>query len=150
MENKKQNLAIGLIMLLGVLVGLPVMGSEKEKEAVVNVVTSAYVEGFQNLGGKEMMEAGFHPTFVMVLNRGGQLSELPLARMIGIVEQRLANPDYQHVPVEAKILDVDVTGNAAMVKLELYREGKLLFTDYLGLYKFENGWKIFNKLYNQH
>ncbi|TVQ15085.1 MAG: hypothetical protein EA361_06465 [Bacteroidetes bacterium] len=124
------------------------MGSERE--AVTKTVQTAYVEGFQNLGGKEMMEAGFHPTFIMVLNRGGVLSELPLQRMIEIAEQRKNNPDYTHVEVEARILDVDVTGNAAMVKLELYREGRLLFTDYLGLYKFDDGWKIFNKLYHQH
>ena len=135
-------------LLLALMVSTPSVA--QEKEAVLEVIESAYVQGFQNLGGREMMERGFHPTFVMVLNRGGQLSDLPLARMIEIVEQRLANPDYTHIPVEAKILDVDVTGNAAMVKLELYREGRKLFTDYLGLYKFEDGWKIFNKLYHQH
>ncbi len=121
-----------------------------EKDAVREVIESAYVEGFQNLGGREMIEAGFHPTFVMVLNRGGNLVDLPLARMIEITEQRQQNPEYQHVPVTGKILDIDVTGNAAMVKLELWREGRLLFTDYMGLYKFEDGWKIFNKLYHQH
>lgn len=121
-----------------------------EKEAVRKVVESAYVHGFQNLGGQEMMEAGFHPTFVMVLNRGGNLTELPLARMIEIVKQRQSNPEYVHREITAKILNVDVTGNAAMVKLELYRDGRKLFTDYLGLYKFDDGWKIFNKLYHQH
>lgn len=125
-------------------------GFASEKEAVEDTVKTAYVEGFQNLGGREMMEKGFHPSFVMVLNRNGQLSDLPLARMIEIAEQRKNNPDYQHKKVEAKFLEVDVTGRAAMVKLELYREGKLLFTDYLGLYKFDDGWKIFNKLYHQH
>ncbi len=124
--------------------------AQQEEAAVIATVQNAYVEGFQNLGGREMMEAGFHPTFVMVLNRGGELTDLPLSRMIEIVERRQSNPDYKHVEVEARILDVDVTGNAAMVKLELYREGRLLFTDYLGLYKFDDGWKIFNKLYHQH
>lgn len=121
-----------------------------EKEAVQKVVESAYVHGFQNLGGQEMMEAGFHKTFIMVLNRGGNLTELPLARMIEIVKQRQSNPEYVHREITAKILNVDVTGNAAMVKLELYRDGQRLFTDYLGLYKFDDGWKIFNKLYHQH
>lgn len=150
MQNKQKTIKFCCMMLLTVLISVPVLGSEKEKEAVISVINSAYVEGFQNLGGRKMMEAGFHPTFVMVLNRGGQLSDLPLARMIEIVEQRLSDPNYTHVPVEAKILDVDVTGNAAMVKLELYRDGRKLFTDYLGLYKFNDGWKIFNKLYHQH
>jgi hypothetical protein len=37
-----------------------------------------------------------------------------------------------------------------MVKLELCREGKKLFTDYIGLYKFDDNWLIYNKLYHQH
>ena len=138
---------ISLVLSLGLLT---TNSMASEKEAVRKVVESAYVHGFQNLGGQEMMEAGFHPTFVMVLNRGGNLTELPLARMIEIVKQRQSNPEYVHREITAKILNVDVTGNAAMVKLELYRDGRKLFTDYLGLYKFDDGWKIFNKLYHQH
>lgn len=121
-----------------------------EIEAVRQTILSAYLDGFQNLGGREKIEKGFHPSFVMILNRGGELSELPLARMIEIVEQRRANPEYVHREVTATILDIDITGNAAMVKLELYREGQKLFTDYLGLYKFNDQWQIFNKLYHQH
>jgi len=147
--KKNQILCITATILFLVIL-LPLKALSAEKEAVIHVVESAYVNGFQNLGGREMIEAGFHPTFIMVLNRGGVLTELPLQRMIEITEQRKTNPDYEHRKVTAKILDVDITGNAAMVKLELYRDGIKLFTDYLGLYKFDDGWKIFNKLYHQH
>lgn len=147
--KKNQNLYITALVFI-IFFTLPSQVFSSEEEAVKQIVQSAYVEGFQNLGGREMMEASFHPTFVMVLNRGGMLTDLPLKRMIEIVEQRQNNPDYKHRTVTAKILDVDVTGNAAMVKLELYRDGQKLFTDYLGLYKFDEGWKIFNKLYHQH
>lgn len=147
--KKNQILCITATILFLVIL-LPLKALSAEKETVIHVVESAYVNGFQNLGGREMIEAGFHPTFIMVLNRGGVLTELPLQRMIEITEQRKTNPDYEHRKVTAKILDVDITGNAAMVKLELYRDGIKLFTDYLGLYKFDDGWKIFNKLYHQH
>jgi len=148
MKNNTMICAFISLMLSSGLLTKNIMASEKD--SVQKVVESAYVDGFQNLGGQEMMEAGFHPTFVMVLNRGGNLTELPLARMIEIVKQRQSNPEYVHREMTAKILNVDVTGNAAMVKLELYRDGRKLFTDYLGLYKFDDGWKIFNKLYHQH
>jgi hypothetical protein len=148
MKNNQKVSIFATFLLFAVY--LPLHGFSSEKEAVIKVIETAYVEGFQNLGGRDMMKAGFHPTFVMVLNRGGVLSELPLERMIEIVDQRRSNPNYEHRRVSAKILDVDVTGNAAMVKLELYRDGTKLFTDYLGLYKFADGWKIFNKLYHQH
>jgi hypothetical protein len=148
MKNNTLICAFIAVMLSSGL--LPVNSMASEKEVVQKVVESAYVHGFQNLGGQALMEAGFHPTFVMVLNRGGNLTELPLARMIEIVKQRQSNAEYVHREITAKFLNVDITGNAAMVKLELYRNGQKLFTDYLGLYKFDDGWKIFNKLYHQH
>lgn len=141
---------LSFVLLLHLFSTGTVHAQSHEIQIIESVITESYLEGFQNLGGRAMMEKGFHPTFVMVLNRSGVLSELPLARMIELTEQRKNNPDHQHREVSMKILDIDVSGNAAMVKLELYREGRLLFTDYLGLYKFEEGWKIFNKLYHQH
>jgi len=47
---------------------------------------------------------------------------------------------------DLKITDVDITGNAASVKVvEMYETSK--YTDYLSLLKFPDGWKIVNKIY---
>ncbi|HKE57563.1 MAG TPA: nuclear transport factor 2 family protein [Pyrinomonadaceae bacterium] len=47
---------------------------------------------------------------------------------------------------DLKITDVDITGNAASVKVvEVYETSK--YTDYLSLLKFPDGWKIVNKIY---
>ena len=54
------------------------------------------------------------------------------------------------VRTEGKILAVDITGTTALVKLELHREGKLIFTDYLALYKFSEGWRIVSKTFYKH
>ena len=45
---------------------------------------------------------------------------------------------------------VDVTGNAAVVRLELHRDGKHTLTDYLSLYRFADGWKIVAKTFHSH
>ena len=47
----------------------------------------------------------------------------------------------------AKYPMIDISGNAAVAKVELYRGGKQIFTDYLSLYKFDDGWKIVSKIY---
>ena len=39
---------------------------------------------------------------------------------------------------------------AAVVRLELYRDGKHTFTDYLSLYRFADGWKIVSKIFHVH
>ncbi len=45
---------------------------------------------------------------------------------------------------------VDVTGNSASVKIELSKGGKLVYTDYLSLLKFDSGWRIVAKVYHRH
>ena len=45
---------------------------------------------------------------------------------------------------------IDITGTAAIVKIELFKGGKQIYTDYLSLYKFEEGWRIVNKIYFKH
>ena len=32
----------------------------------------------------------------------------------------------------------------------IYRAGKLIFSDYMSLYRFEDGWKIAGKIYYSH
>ena len=43
-----------------------------------------------------------------------------------------------------------MTGSAASVKLELHQNDTRIFTDYLSLYKFPDGWKIVGKIYYRH
>ncbi|MCP5049062.1 MAG: nuclear transport factor 2 family protein [bacterium] len=45
---------------------------------------------------------------------------------------------------------IDVTGATAMVKLEVYRDGKRKYTDYLTLYKVKEGWRVMTKLFTFH
>ena len=45
---------------------------------------------------------------------------------------------------------VDVTGDSASVKIELSKEGKKVYTDYLSLLRFESGWRIVAKVYHRH
>lgn len=120
-----------------------------DEEAIKALIQTAYVDGLQNLGDLEKTRAGFHPDFVLLGLRDGQLTRLPIADWIASTEKRKASG--QKPPLTTcKFLQVDITGDAAMVKLELHREGQRIFTDYLSLYKFPDGWKIVGKIYFRH
>ena len=60
-------------------------------------------------------------------------------------ERKGPRPEIRH-----EFTHVDVTGDAAVVRLELYRDGKHTFTDYLSLYRFADGWKIVSKTFHLH
>jgi hypothetical protein len=126
--------------------------AQTEKELIKQVITSAYVEGIQNNGSIEDIRKGFHPGFNMLRLADNDIKPYPIEEWIAAIEKRKAEakPDTKSVKTEAKFLSVDVTGTAATVKLELYREGKKIFTDYLMLYKFTEGWRIVSKTFYRH
>lgn len=118
---------------------------------IKRVVQTAYVDGIQNAGDIEAVEQGFHPGFEMLIRQDNLLNKLAIYNWLPAIKRRKSDPETASRPeVTCRFLNVDVTGDAAVVKLELYREGKLLFTDYLCLYRFDEGWKIVSKLYHRH
>ncbi|MFO7977555.1 MAG: nuclear transport factor 2 family protein [Bacteroidales bacterium] len=135
------------LLLIGLCMPMMMMA---EEAAVRKVVQGAYIDGLQNLGDIQTIRDGFHPDFVMLMFRNGQLSKLDIQTWIQGVERRKNDPNAAKPNIKGKFIDVEVTGSVAQVKLELYRENQLLFTDYISLYKFSDGWKIVSKVYNQH
>ena len=66
-----------------------------------------------------------------------------------VIERRengiLPKSDKGIVTVEFK--SIDITGTAAVAKIEFFVDNVLTYVDYISLYKFEDGWKIVNKIY---
>ena len=137
-----------LVALLSAPVFLRAQGGQDD-EAIKALVQTAYVDGLMNLGDLEKTRAGFHPDFVLLGLQDGKLTRFPIADWIASAEKRKAQGQKPPLVI-CKFVQVDVTGNAAAVKLELHREGKHIFTDYLSLYRFPDGWKIVGKIYHQH
>jgi hypothetical protein len=72
---------------------------------------------------------------------------LPIEEWIANIEKSKDNNEPAPPKAEGKFVNIDITGTVAVVKLDLFREGKRTFTDYLVLYKFNEGWKIVSKTY---
>jgi hypothetical protein len=136
------------ILLLAAALAAPALAADGDAEAVKAVVKSAYVDGVHAKGDVALMRAGFHPAFRMLALRDGAVSPVTLDEWAGRIEKadRAApRPEIRH-----EFTNVDVTGDAAVVRLELYRGGKHAFTDYLSLYRFPDGWKIVSKTFQAH
>jgi hypothetical protein len=145
-----------LIILLSFMLIIPAWlfaSGDDDKEAIKQVITSAYVNGLQNKGPVKDIEAGFHPGFDLLGIKNNELTKWPIYSWIQYHEKKLKeNPDPPKPEeiVTAQFPLIDITGNAAIVKIELLKGGKHIFTDYLSLYKFEEGWRIVNKIYYRH
>ena len=127
---------------------------DAERAAVQRVVSDAYVDGIHNFRDPAAIRKGFHPGFEMLSLKDGQLEKLPIEQWIARIEERNAK---EPPPVDRSVRTttaafplVEVTGTAAICKVELTRDGKLAFTDYLQLYRFADGWKIVGKSFYRH
>ena len=143
--------------LLSALFFMPLFAQEQtdiseEKKAVEEVIVSAYQEGISNKGDVPAIEEGFHPCFSIIgVGQNNSVWHYPIYSWIESVEQKQKDGKY---PPEEKVTFkfplVDVTGNAAIAKVHYFKGEKHIYTDYLSLYKFNEGWRIVNKIYFQH
>jgi hypothetical protein len=124
--------------------------AQNDEEAVKAVITSAYVEGIHNRGSVDDIRKGFHPTFNMLRLTQNEIKPLAIEDWISSIEKNRKENATPGPKTEGKFVSTDITGNAAVVKLELYRESKKIFTDYIVLYKFTEGWRIVSKTFYRH
>ena len=108
----------------------------------VRAVVKTYLTGLK-FNNVEKFRAAFDPGaklfFVKRDGTLGQLTQEDWYKGFATVAGKEEEGDLQ-------IVSVDVTGNAASVKvLETYP--KSTYTDYLSLLKLSGGWKIVNKIY---
>ena len=144
-------LATGLLVAGTSLSAQSAMAVEAEEEAVKEVITTAYIEGIHNERDVEKIRSGFHEGFNMLRFRDNSISPVPIEQWISGIERSLErNPDPPEVPVRPEFAAVEVSGNAAVARIEVYRGERHLYTDFMSLYKFDDGWKIVNKIFYSH
>ena len=93
------------------------------------------------------MRKGFHPDFRMFMLREGALTTLTLDEWAARVEKGAKERTGPAPRIRAEFPLVDITDNAAVARVEIHRDGKHIFTDYLSLYRFADGWKIVGKIF---
>jgi hypothetical protein len=123
-----------------------------EQEAISDMLERCYVHGAFNELNPEAMAEGFHKDFAIFRTYGDELTRYEIEDWVKNVENKKSSADFDPANNvwEHKFEYVDVTGESAAVKVQLYHEGKHVFTDYLSLLKFPDGWKVVAKVYTKH
>ena len=124
--------------------------NDAEKKAVIQVITDAYINGVHAKPDAAAMRRGFHPDFRMLVLADGKMNAVTLDEWAGRVEKSAANPNAARPAIKAEFPVVEIAGAAASARVEVFRDSKHTFTDYLLLYKFADGWKIVSKTYHTH
>ena len=153
MKRTRLLLAVCLIGPLAFAFTIKKAKDASEKDAVKALVLKSYVHGAFNELNPEAMKKGFHEDFAIFSAKGEDIRKYPIAQWTEGVAKRKANgydANDAKNKWEHKFANVDVTGDAAQVKIELHNQGKHVYTDYLSLLKFDSGWRIVAKVYHKH
>lgn len=146
---KKTIAHILILMLLASAPSILRAGEDADEAAIKALIKVAYIDSLMNLGNLDKTRAGFHPDFVLLGVRDNQLTRLPIADWIASAEKRKSEGQIPS-PFSGAFASIDITGISAVAKIELSQNGRHIFTDYLSLYKFDEGWKIVGKIYHRH
>lgn len=143
-----------LVLLLTELSIVNLLADSKDDDIaeITDVIQKSYFNGASNDMDTKSMREGFHPDFAIFSPDGNKLKKYPIAKWIESTENYKSSPkfDKEEAKADCKIVNLDVTGVCASAKTEEWHNGKLIYTDYLSLLKFKNGWKIVSKVYHKH
>jgi ketosteroid isomerase-like protein len=116
----------------------------------IAVVQAAYVDGIHRNADADAMRSGFHEDFVMYVNGDEGVTTVTRDDWAARIEKAGADPNRKVPDITAELEIVGRSGAAAVVKVELNRDGTHIFTDFLSLYETADGWKIVAKIYQRH
>ena len=151
----KRNLILTGIVAISFLIGAVNFVSTENDAAeteIKDLIEASYIHGAFNELNPEAMANGFHKDFAIFSAKGEELSRYEIEDWVAGVKKRQGSEEFdpKNNVWEHKFAIVDATGNSAIAKVELSKDGKHVYTDYLSLLKFDTGWKIVAKVYTKH
>ncbi|UCC79123.1 MAG: nuclear transport factor 2 family protein [Candidatus Zixiibacteriota bacterium] len=119
-----------------------------DKTAVKQVIERAYIQGIHGSQDEETVKSGFHRDFAMLVLHNNVLEKVMVDEWLARVSvMKTENPDLWEAETRHAFDMVDVSGYAAVARLQVYKGAAHFSTDYMLLYKFEEGWKIVSKIF---
>lgn len=151
---KKLILPLALIILIGTISAFTTFAVKNysEEKAISEMLERSYIHGAFNELNPEAMAQGFHKDFAIFRSVGDDLSRYEIEDWVKNVENKKNSPDFDPAKNiwQHEFEYIDISGESAAVKVQLYKDGKHIFTDYLSLLKFPDGWKVVAKVYTRY
>jgi len=139
-----------LVVLL--LVSIPLISfsnDANEKERIKKVIESAYVDGIFNKSDAQAIKEGWYfdcDILIYIPQRDACIKN----PAYGFAIRAEKGGKALHPGTTFKIPYIHVSGYAAIAIVEIYQDGKQIYTDYMNFYKFSDAWKIVTKTYYEH
>ncbi len=121
---------------------------DAQEKAIREVIEKAYIEGIHRSQDEATVKTGFHGDFAMLVLQEDGIDKVDVDEWLRRLEKMKANnPDLWSAETRHEFRLIDVSGNAAVAKLDVYKGETHFSTDYMLLYRFEKGWRIVSKVF---
>lgn len=140
-----RNIVVAMTCLLLVTMAVIALGAVTRQDlegAAVRRTVEHYLHGLKYNDVESLIKAFYPEAKLFFVNKNNQLSKLTQEQWY----KGLAASTGKEEQGDLRITTVDITGNAASVKVEEFYDNSK-YTDYLSLLKFNGDWKIVNKIY---
>ena len=115
--------------------------------AIEDLIVETYVEAVYVNRDEQAVREGFHSSFVLHVYRDGEVVQESLTDWLDRLQLDGVRTDDR---IDYEIGFIDITGNSAIARLEIFRDSIHLYTDYFGFYRFDGRWLFINKTFFAH
>ncbi len=119
-------------------------------DMIKKAVLVGYIEGIHGNQDPKTVMVGFHEDFAMIIpEENGNIRKVSADAWLDFIVNtaKAQNSRLWNLKTAYHFDFVDVTDNAASVKIQVYKGEKHFSTDYLLLYRFVDGWKVVSKIF---
>ncbi|HEY0404660.1 MAG TPA: nuclear transport factor 2 family protein [Pyrinomonadaceae bacterium] len=138
----KRFACLTIILLTTVLACFGQQPASQTEDAAVRAVVETYLRGLKHNDVESLKKAFWPEAKLFFVKRDGALGQLTQAQW----QAGFAASAGKEEQGTLRITALDITGNAASVKVEEDYPASV-YIDYLSLLKFDGQWKIVNKIY---
>ncbi|HEX8846540.1 MAG TPA: nuclear transport factor 2 family protein [Pyrinomonadaceae bacterium] len=131
-----------VVLVVFFFISLTPAAAQDSEEAAIRETIQNYFQGHATGNGEHFRKA-FHTDAKLFFIRDGKLTQWTAEEYISRASGKPAADEAQR---KRKIDSIDISGNAAIVKITLDYP-KVVFTDYMSMLKIDGQWKIINKTF---
>ncbi len=141
---------LGCLLLLAILAApRPAAAQSADEAAIRRVLTENYLEGRRTADSVVLGRAFDLEHAHMMFVREGALVDVPIPTYVARVASARTQPEWKPGPPSpAKVTLVDITGNAAVAKIE-DRGAEQTVVDYMLLLKTGGEWRVVGKIFDR-
>jgi hypothetical protein len=117
-------------------------------DTIKRVIERSYLEGIHERQDEAAVRDGFHKEFRMYVRDGNCVRPVTVDQWFDRVQElKRCDPELWEKPTTARFDQIDVSGECAVVKLTVQKGSEYFSTDYMMLYRLDDGWRIVAKVF---